>query len=290
MSKAWYRVGVFLISLCLVVILLLPNSVASAATQRKTLLAKQDTTIRQGQVVEDVLVLGHDVTVSGDVSEILVVIDGNVHLTSTSRTGIVVDLGGTILQDKGADVNAIYRAALHTAFWNGVLFGGSFALLVWAGLLAGGIGLIILSVLICVGLRKYVQTPLHQIERSVRRVGVTGILVSLAATATSSLFAVTIVGLPLAATILVLYLVAGVIGFAISSLWLGKLATRNSFTVDQSIWIMSLLGSSLIVAFTFIPFIGLLLFCIFWLIGVGAVTSWLNELWSSRQQKKRLNQ
>src|SRR5579875_1341153 len=264
---------IFMLTLVVILMAVMTASQANGATNNEeAIVSQQATTIQKDQIVEDVVVLGHDVTVSGDVSEILVVIDGNIHLTSTSRTGIAVDLGGNIIQDTGAHVNAVYHASLTTPFWNGALFGGTFVLLLWVGMLAVSIGLVILSALICFAFRHQVNMSLRHIERSVRRTGMTGVFMSLGVLAIGTLCAVTMIALPLTGLLLILYLVAGVIGFSIVSLWIGKLAMRNS-PAERPVWMLSLIGSSLMMAVTNIPFIGLLLFVVFWLVGVGAVTS-----------------
>lgn len=283
MKKLLHHVGIFWAACFVVALSLMPSSTAYAATYREAIVSQQTTTVPRGQFVEDVVVLGHDVTVSGDVSEILVVIDGNIHLTSTSRSGIVVDLGGRIRQDPGARVNAVYHVSLMTPFWNGALFGGTFVLLLWAAMLALSIGLVILSVLVCFALRHQIHAPLHSIEQSVRRVGVTGVLTSVVVLAISTLLAVTILGLPLTGLFIILYAVAGVIGFSIVSLWIGKLAMRNS-PMERPVWVLSLIGSGLMMAVTNIPFIGILLFAIFWFVGVGAVTSWSFNVWKARKK------
>lgn len=280
------RFAVFVLSLFATMMTMLPTPVVYAVGMDKAIISHQATLIQRGQVVEDVVVLGHDVVVAGDVSEILVVINGDIHLTSSSRTGIVIDLGGTVRQDVGAHVNAVYQSALSTPFWNGALFGGTFALVLWLGMLAVSIGLVILSVLLSYALRHQVKAPLSQIERSGRRVGMTGVFASLAILAMSALCAVTIVGLPLAGLLLLLYLTAGVVGFSIVALWLGKLALRHSPT-ERPVWLTSLIGASLLMAFTNIPFVGLVLFLISWLMGIGTITAWLADIWRLRRGRKK---
>lgn len=276
----------FMITLIVGMMSVMVPSVACAATTRQeALISHNNTVIPKGQTVEDVLVLGHDVTVAGDVSRILVVIDGNIHLTSTSRTDIVVDLGGVIQEDSGALVNALYHAPLVTPFWNGALFGGTLLLLVWAGMLAVSIGFVILSGLICLGFRSRVDAPVQLIQQSVSRVGMTGVLMTLLVLAISALGAVTIIGLPVTAFLLILYALVGVVGFSFVSLWIGKLTMRNS-SKDRPAWMLSSIGSSLIMTFTNVPFVGYLLFCIFWLIGVGTITAWTSELWKMRKGRR----
>lgn len=262
--------------------------VIDAADREHAVVSQQDTVIRRGQVVEDVLVLGGNATVAGHVTDILVVINGNVHLTPTATTGIVVDLGGTVQQDTGARVEAVYHLSLSTPFWSGALFGSTFIALLWVGMLALSIGLMLLAIMIAFGLRHQIAAPVKHIERSVRRVGLTGVLMTFAVLAMSALCAVTIVGLPVTAVILCLYLATGAIGCAVVSVWIGKLATRH-WPSERSIWMLALIGSSLMMAFTNIPIIGALLFGLLWLIGVGSVTAWGSDAWKARRTSGKLS-
>lgn len=267
-----------------ILVLLMPTSAVYAAEH--AVVRQQDTTIQHGQTMEDVLVLGHNITVSGKVSEILVVIDGNIHLMPTAQTEIVVDLGGSIRQDGGAQVESMYQVALSTPFWNGALFGGTVVFLLWIGMLVVGMAMVLLSVLISFLFHRQITSPLSYIEHSLRRVGLTGVFVSLFVLAIGALCTATIIGLPLAGVLLILYLVAGAIGFSIVSQWLGKLIMRNSPN-DHSFWMLNLIGSSLIMVSAIIPIVGFLLFCIFWLTGVGTVMTWVLDIWRVRRQKKQ---
>ncbi|GEO24405.1 hypothetical protein AAC03nite_01900 [Alicyclobacillus acidoterrestris] len=257
---------------------------ALVARDNHSIISQQLTTIPKGQEVADVLVVGNDVKVSGDVYEILVVVNGNVQLTSTARAGIVVDLGGAIHEAPGAHINALYHAALSTPFWNGIFVGGLLSVLVWGGLLVLSIAVVLLSVVITLGLRNHVTIPMRILDSSIRKTGVTGFLVSVAVMAIIALLAVTLIGLPLAFVLGFFYAIAGAVGFSLISHWAGKLVLRNS-GIERPAWLTSLLGSSLMVAFCNIPFIGLLLFCFFWLIGVGVTTIWVWGTWRSRKHK-----
>lgn len=267
-----------------VVLAAAPSSGAMAAVRSEVLIRHAGTTIPPGQIVENVLILGHNVTVAGDVSQILVVLDGDVHLTRTSLTGIVVDLGGKIYQEQGARVNSMYQVKLHTPFWNGTLFGGMFSLLLWAALLIVEMCIVILSLLINYVLRNHLSEPLRLLEQSVRRAGLTGGLLSIAVLAIGALGAVTIIGLPIAGLLLVLYLIAGVVGVSLITYWVGTLALRYS-PRTYPLWQSTLIGAGLLMSASSIPYIGLLLFLIAWIVGIGTLTLWWRNLWKSRHQK-----
>lgn len=257
-------------------------SVAHAATRDvEAIVRGQPTIIPNNEVVEDVLVVGHNVTVKGRVTELLVVLDGDVTLASSSRTGIVLDIGGIIKQDSGAHVDGVYRLSLNSPFWNGTLFGLVIGLALWAGELAANVLMVIISVLISVAVRRF-RIPLANEDESVRRMGLIGVLISLAVISVCSLPAITMIALPIAGVLFALYVVAGVVGLSVTSLWIGRMVFRNK-PKQRPVWMLSLVGSSLMAAFMNIPLIGILLFCILWLIGIGSVAQWLAHIWARRR-------
>lgn len=282
---AWLRLALAVFGLAALLWGALPGRAQAASggtVHQASLVTQKDTVIRQGQTLEDVLVIGHNAQVAGRVTEVLVVADGNLVLGPTANVGTVVDLGGSIERAPGARVRAVYSVSLHTPFWGGALFGSVFAALLWAGLLVAGVCLVVLSLLVTLAMKSQMFRALAEVERSVRRTGVIGVLVSLGLLAIAALFAVTIVGLPLTGLVLLFYLAIGVVGFSIMSQWLGKLALRYA-PIERPPWLKSVVGSVLAVAFFSIPYVGLVMFLLVWLAGVGAVTAWLWQAWRYRR-------
>lgn len=249
-----------------------------------TVVSQQPTTISSRQVIDDALVLGHNVHVAGVVNEALVVIDGDVHLASTARVDIVVDLGGRVYFDPGAHVHEMMHLSLSTPFWNGALFGGVAILLLWCGTFLVSLGLVLIVVAIAWGLRKYAERPLEALERSVRRTGFAGLLTSVLTLAVSGLLVATLIGIPLAAMLVVLYLVMGIIGLSVVSIWLGEVFFRERLQ-DRPYWIHALAGASLLMAFSNIPLVGYVLFFIMWNVAIGVSMIWFWKLWISRRKR-----
>lgn len=281
--KRWLRFGAILFTILWAMISGGPNATAFAQP-REAVVSQQSVTVARGQTVEDVVVLGHNATISGDVSEILLVVNGDIHLTSSAYTGMVVDLGGTITQDPGAHVNAIYRASLSTPFWNGVLFGASLMALLWLGMLAISIGMLVISVTIAWALRNQVNQPVLMISQSVKRAATMGFFLTLVFLALASLLALSIIGIPVAALLAGVYLVTGTVGFSVVSTWIGKLATRHSPT-KRPVWQLGLIGSGLVIALVNVPVVGWLIFCMVWFVGVGAIVQWLSVSWRTRRKR-----
>lgn len=281
--KRWFRIGAALLTILWVMVSRVQNSTA-LAQPRQSEVSQQPTTVAKGQTVEDVVVLGHNATISGDVSEILLVVNGDIHLTSSAYTGIVVDLGGTITQDPGAHINAVYQAAMSTPFWNGVLFGGLLIASLWLGMLAISIGMLVISVAVAWALRNQMDQAVSMISQSVRRVGTTGVFLTLVFLAIASLLAISIIGIPVAAFVAGVYLVTGTVGFSVVSTWVGKLATRHS-PIRRPVWQICLIGSSLAIALMNVPVVGWLFFCMIWLVGVGATVQWSSVQWRARRKR-----
>lgn len=271
-----------LITCVMVFLLFVPLPAVFAASHGKRVVSQQETSIPKGTIVEDAVVLGHDVNVAGTVSEILVVVNGNVHLAPSAKAGIVVDIGGTVTQDIGASSEGMYQFSLGSHFWNGVLFGASGAFFVWIGMLAVSIIGILVSVLLSFVLRTRNKIPLATLERSIRRTGLIGLFVTIATAAVCAVFAMIDIGIPLSILFFFIYILAGILGLSVMALWLGKLILRGK-GVDKPDWFQNLIGASTIMVSANIPVIGLFLFSVFWLIGIGAVTVWVPYLWSRKQ-------
>jgi hypothetical protein len=281
--RKWHsQILVSIITLFMVVLMFSPVSTANVIGHGKKVISQQETTIPKGTVVEDAIVLGHDVNVAGAVSEILVVVNGNVHLASTAKSGIIVNIGGIVTQDSGSSTEGIYQFSLGSHFWNGVLFGVVGAIFIWVGMLAVNIVGILLSVLLSSVLRTRTAVPLALLERSVRRTGLIGLLISIATFAACAVLAMVDIGIPLAILIFLVYVLLGIIGFSVISLWLGKLILRDK-EAGKPTWLKNLIGASAIMVTANIPVIGLFLFSVFWLIGIGVITVWIPYLWRKKQ-------
>ncbi|SHK21838.1 hypothetical protein [Alicyclobacillus tolerans] len=285
MKKRWWMglaIGAVAVLVCLVPFFHLRN--VYAVRSAYTIFRQQNTSIARGQVVDDALILGHNVNLSGHVYEILAVINGNVHVTSSGSADILVDLGGQIFLDHGAHVHQLYHLSLSTPFWNGVLLGGMFALLLWMGMLVLSMGLLFITTIVAWVFQEYTVVPFNILKSSARTAGIAGLLMTVICLAVSGLLAVTLIAIPLAAVAVVLFVIAGILGLSVVALWIGDLFWRES-NQKRPEWVRAMMGSSLMLAFCNLPWIGLLFFCIFWLIGIGTIALWLGEVWRKRGKR-----
>jgi hypothetical protein len=217
------------------------------------------------------------------VTDTLVVVNGNVHLTSTARTGIVIDLGGQITQDPGARADAVYSLSFQQPFLNSLLVGSVLALTVWAMRLAMSVALISFPVALAFIFRSRLERPVSYLETSLRRSALTGVLTSVVFFAFSGVVAITIIGLPIAVILLLLYVMIGLLGFSSVSVWLGSMVNLRGVH-NPPVWLRALVGAVFIVAFGNIPVVGPILLVALWLVGMGSVTAWV---WQRRKSRRR---
>jgi hypothetical protein len=244
------------------------------------------TTVARDQEVEDVVLIGNDADISGTVTDAVIVINGNVHLRSTARTGLVIDIGGTFTKDPGAKVEEEFTLSFNNAFKNTIAAGGAITFLYWACRLAMSVGMVVFPVLIVLLLNKRLQTPATFAEQSARQAGFIGFLASIGLLFIAGVFGLTIVGLPVTAVILIGYGIASLLGMSSVSIWIGRLAGRME--ADNSpLWKQSLMGAIVIMAFSNIPLIGPFIFAVSLFIGIGTVYLWIwKSIRNRRKQRK----
>lgn len=254
------------------------------ADTRQDIVSQKSVNIPQGQIAEDVLVLGNNATISGTVTDTLVVLNGNIHLTSSARTGVVIDLGGHLTQESGAHINAVYTLSFDRPVLNSLALGSTLIMAVWAMQLALSASLVALPVMVAAILQTRLDSYVSKIEKSARRAGLAGLLCSVMFLALSGISAITIVALPLTALLLVAYVLLGLVGYTCVSIWLGRM-TRIGHAANGSVWLQALIGATFIMAFTNIPLVGPILLLIAWLVGVGTATMQIWQRWQIRLNK-----
>jgi len=251
-----------------------------------SILSTKLVTVHRDEVIEDVVVVGNNVEVSGDVYEALLVLNGNVHLKSTARVGVLVDLGGTIQKDHGAHVNAEYTVSSRFQFWNSVVLGSGMVLMVWAVRVVLSVALLLIPVLIAFVLRKWIEPPTNIIAESVRRSGQAGFFSSVGIFVVSGALAVTIVGIPISAVILGCYAVVGVIGWSAVCMWLGRIIAQAFNQGSRAKWLQTAMGSTVLMAFVNVPIVGPIFLLLLWMVGVGAITIWSWQWYQKRRRNK----
>ncbi|WP_258110587.1 hypothetical protein [Alicyclobacillus sp. SP_1] len=264
----------------------LANTPAAHAAFKDSILSVNPVVVNRGEAIKDVAVIGHNVVISGDVYEALLVVNGNVRLTPTARVGVLVDFGGTVETAPGAQVHAEYTVSWGSPFWNSVLLGSGLVLLVWAFRMAFSAALLAVPLLLSIVLGKWLDRPADVIAQSVRRTGAVGLLTALGTLAVSGVLAITILGLPVSAILLLCYGILGLAGWSTVSLWLGRILAHAFSYGDRPRWLQCIMGAAVLMAFISVPTAGVLLFLLSWLVGTGAVTIVLWQWFESRRERR----
>ena len=284
MKRLWSLICLSLLACLLSSLPLFPASRVLAMSQSQTLLEHHAMSIAKGQSIEDALVLGHHAIVAGSVRKMIVVVDGNLTLLPTSKTDIAIDLGGRLTIDPGARVRKILHLSLASPFWNGLFVGVLIGLLLWCGWFLLSVGGGIVTIGLAWMLQKNLAAPLRLLEQSVRRAGVTGLLVSLLALSLAAMMITTILGIPLALVVVFAYLLLGIAGFPVIAVWLGQLLWPKTLP-SRPLWQDALAGIVILLSLFNLPVIGILLFVLVEITAVGITTRWLWLRWSMRKAR-----
>lgn len=265
MKKILFPIIVMILSL-----LLIPG-IASA----KSIFEHHNTTIPSEQTVDDVYVVGGDADVQGHVTGIVVVINGNLHLTSTADVeGLILVVGGTVQQDAGAVVgDDIYDLSLDNETQNSLMIGGGMILGIWVLQLAGSLLMILIPVLIRIaGMQKSAAFIDRYQPESMGRMLYTGLFSGLMLAAISVLLMVTVIGIPLLILIIIALTIALAMGMTVVSYRLGELF---QWAGHRSDWLKVLTGAAIIAAFANMPLLGWIVMIVVMLLSLGICTQWI---------------
>ncbi|PWW04735.1 hypothetical protein DFQ01_10616 [Paenibacillus cellulosilyticus] len=274
------RMTCYISSLILVMMLLIPGT-ASAAS----LFEHQDTVVPSEQTVDDVYVVGGDAEIQGHVTGIIVVVNGNLHLTNTARVeGMIVVVGGTVDQESGAFLgDDLYNLSLDDATQNSLLIGGGLMALMWVLQLGGSLILILIPVLIRVIGREKTREFIERFSvRAWGRLLFTGFLIGVALTAISALLLVSIVGIPLIIVVLIAIAIATLAGITVISYHVGN---QVQGVADKPDWIKIMVGSIVIAAVANIPIVGWCVLLIVILVALGISLDWLGGKFRRKKRK-----
>lgn len=227
------------------------------------------TEVKQNQWVENFFLYGKDGIISGEVSDDVIVINGNLTLTATAKVKDVFVIGGEINQEPGAKIRkGIYNINLGLEHLNTWL---SYLVLFFT-LEAVKFVLSIFILLVCFLAMLTVRRKVVQAKDSIReRLVSTGLLglstfIALLLLTAASLFAGW--GIPVAIALGVLTIILAAVGLAGLSLIFGELLSA-SFSWGKSEIAQSFFGLLLIVTLINFPLAGLLWGFLVLLLGLG---------------------
>jgi hypothetical protein len=261
--------AMFMLILTFIVYLNLPST-----TLAKGFFEHQDTVIAENQTVNEVVVVGGDATVSGNVENYVIVFNGNAIIKSTAHIkGMVLVIGGTITQNPGAVIeDDIIGISLDNATKNSLLIGSGLLVSVW--ILQFLISLLLIALpMLLVFLLKQRMNPFVQLVKGKFGLAIgVGFFSSLLAIAISLLLIITVIGIPLILVILLLIALSVLLGVTALSHILGD--KIQMILPRKQAWFTTGMGAAVIVSLMNIPMVGIILMLgLVWL-SLGMVTMW----------------
>lgn len=238
--------------------------------------------VPKGSTTDDVIAVNRDATILGTVTETLLVVNGTAHLLPTANVGLVVNIGGHVIREPGAQVKESFAFTFSKPLFESLAVGAALALGLEAVRLAFSIVMILLPVIVALLMGERLKKPISFLEQSIRRVGVIGLLTFFGSLAVSLILAVTVIGIPVSVLIVVAYVGVGLVGMSALSAWVGN-SLFSAVITNQRLWVKTLVGAVLITACANIPAIGPILFILLWMTGTGSVAAWL---WQNRFRKR----
>jgi hypothetical protein len=239
----------------------------------KDIVEWKDVVVPRDAVVDNVVVIGGNVTIAGTVKDEVVVINGDLTLQKTaqlSKRAFVID--GRIIQEEGAIVRKSFvNIRPDSANLSSLLFAGSMVLLLEFIKLAVGVFIVIIPPILVWSFQKKSNGLRMICERYFSKNIVLGVLSSFAFFIIETLLIISIVGIPLAILLGVLFLVATILGVSGLCMTIGvRIAARIGF-MEKPIFIQVLCGSTVLALIINIPFAGILVLLVAMLFGIGAV-------------------
>jgi len=254
------------------VVLLLSASVLSAKPQ-DIVKMNTDIEITKDMVVNDVVAVGGDITVSGRVENNAVAVGGSIILKPNAYVGgEVVAVGGNVVKDQtaiiGEKVTQIYMPPFIPSL-TGWLKGQWVALWATISILAL-LGFLGLAVLLTAMLPEYIGIFVAALERSFVQMLLWGLLWGILVIPITVLLAVSIIGIILIPVAIVIAALAMIIGYVASAIFVGKrvLASFKKIKLPFADLILGIIILSLI---GFVPVLGQFVKMAFLLAGFGAV-------------------
>jgi hypothetical protein len=243
----------------------------------KSIFEHQTTTIPANQTVDDVIVIGGDALVLGSVANSVVIVNGDVHLGSTSQVkGFVFVIGGKVQQDAGSVINGdVISISLDDTTQNSLLIGGGLVLGIWVIQLAGSLIMILIPLLMILFGKQRTTSFIekHRFE-SMGKLIYTGLFSGMILIAVCLLLLLTVIGIPFILLIGLIIFVAFAFGMTTISY---LIADRVQGTLGKADWIKATLGAFILTSSVNIPILGLLVLVVIFLFSFGVATIWFVE-------------
>lgn len=232
-----------------------------------------DTDIPPDVTVENVIVVGGDAIVAGTVKDEVVVINGNVRLTSTAniRDRVIV-LGGDLLTEDGAYIGkGIFRIGGKFPFAATIISVATVILLLWSINVLITVGLVVLPLFFTWGWKRGVLDLSEIARSSPLKAVIVGILGGLAALFIMLIFAITLFGIPVAGFLAIMLMAAVVAGLSGICHAVGQRFPIAYNETERSTFINTLYGSIELALAINVPLVGTLILLLSCTAALGAV-------------------
>lgn len=261
------------ISFLIVTLAVLFSATMALAADRNLIKLGSDIDVPRDMVVDEVVAIGGDITVSGRVNNNVVAVGGSVKLSPDAFVGEeVVVVGGEFVKDPRATVKGEVTRVRVPSFvpsMNNVLKGGWMAL--WATLsvmvLLGFLGLAVLLMALIPG---HIANAVSALKDSFAMMLVWGMIWALLIVPIAVLLAVSIVGIILIPLEILLASLALVIGYIAAAIFIGKIILAK-FRKAALPFVDAIVGILILFMIGFIPIAGPVIKAVFLTAGFGAV-------------------
>jgi carbonic anhydrase/acetyltransferase-like protein (isoleucine patch superfamily) len=233
----------------------------------------KDVEIAKDSVVNDVVVIGGNVTVMGRIENSIVAVGGSVSLKEHSYVGEdVVVVGGDVTRDPSAIVKGRVTQVYMPSFLPSLatlLHGGWVALWATISVLAL-IGLLGLAVLLVALIPEHIGATVSAIERSPVMMFLWGVLWTILIVPIAVLLAISIVGIILIPLEIMFVVLALIIGYIASAIYIGR-NILLAFKKPPPPFVDAALGIVILFLVSLIPVAGMMIKLFFVIAGFGAV-------------------
>lgn len=245
--------------------LILLFTCSSTISAESTIIRDEPTTFPAGKTIDNIIIYGHDVKVSGHVKTSIIVVNGDLEITGKANIhGYILVLGGKIHQTKGANVPPeVIQLDFQNESLNGLLLG----LITLTGftLVKFGISIISIIILFLIGVfskdRSFERA--ERLSMNPKRLLLIGGITTILSTFLLMLLSLSIFGIPVVILIMIPILVFWYTSFAAIATMIGENIALNS---DKPQWIFLITGIFIVISILNFPVIGwLILYFSFWI-------------------------
>ena len=265
------------LSIILVIALLLLFPANALADELSAQFGGNPLVVPFGHSVDSAVALSTDAHIGGSVSDVVLVVNGDVYLEPTAQTDLVIDLGGQVYNPANVIAKTgVFCLNLTPQFVNQLFIGLAMVLGLWLARLLISLSAIVLLTGLGFLLRRRLQQGVNLLQISPLRLFAIGLAASFIIMGLIALLSLTVFGIPLAVLILVVGIAAILLGILPVMEYIGKetLSSRLLEYPSLSKWFILAL---LLVAVLNLPLIGviILLGLAFTGLGVALTTGWM---------------